>query len=120
MPLPVKAGRSWLTLYSYSRGLALLLLLIGSFVLYWLHSAAAANDEAVLHGEPTQTVLTYLADAGLWFESFQNWQSEFLSTAVFVVLSIVLRHRGSPESKRLATHTPRPAIEAIELANSGD
>jgi hypothetical protein len=35
----------------------------------------------------------------LWFESLQNWQSEFLSTAVLVVLSIFLRFKGSPESK---------------------
>ena len=34
-----------------------------------------------------------------WFESFQNWQSEFLSTAVLVVLSIFLRYKNSPESK---------------------
>ena len=47
-------------------------------------------------------VWQYLADPQLWFESFQNWQSEFLSTAILVVLSIVLRHRGSPESKAVA------------------
>jgi hypothetical protein len=37
----------------------------------------------------------------LWFESFQNWQSEFLSTAVLVVLSIWLRQMNSPESKKV-------------------
>jgi hypothetical protein len=41
----------------------------------------------------------YLFDAGLWLESFQNWQSEFMSTAVLVVLSIFLRRGASPESK---------------------
>ncbi len=46
-----------------------------------------------------QTIGSYLLDPQLWFESFQNWQSEFLSTAVLVVLSIFLRHQGSPESK---------------------
>jgi hypothetical protein len=35
---------------------------------------------------------------GTGFESFQNWQSEFLSLAVMVV-SIFLRQRSSPESK---------------------
>jgi hypothetical protein len=43
-----------------------------------------------------------LFSARLWFESFQNWQSEFLSTAAVVVLSIFLRFRGSPESKPVA------------------
>ena len=34
-----------------------------------------------------------------WFESFQNWQSEFLSIAAMVWLAVYLRQRGSPESK---------------------
>jgi hypothetical protein len=55
-----------------------------------------------MHGGSAQSLFQYLGDARLWFESFQNWQSEFLSTAVLVVLSIVLRHRGSPESKPVA------------------
>ena len=38
-----------------------------------------------------------------WFESFQNWQSEFLAIAAMVVLSIWLRQRGSPESKPVDT-----------------
>lgn len=62
----------------------------------------AANQEAMLHGRAAQSTFEYLGDAQLWFESFQNWQSEFLSTAVLVVLSIFLRHRGSPESKPAA------------------
>lgn len=34
-----------------------------------------------------------------WFESFQNWQSEFLSIAVLIVFAVFLRQKGSPESK---------------------
>jgi hypothetical protein len=45
------------------------------------------------------TLLQYLGTSRFWFESFQNWQSEFLSLSAMVVLSIFLRHRGSPESK---------------------
>jgi hypothetical protein len=41
----------------------------------------------------------YLATSRFWFESLQNWQSEFLSVAVLVVLSIWLREQGSPQSK---------------------
>ena len=43
----------------------------------------------------------HLGDTQFWFESFQNWQSEFLATAALVVLSIILRFRGSPESKHV-------------------
>jgi hypothetical protein len=92
----------WRDLYSFSLGIALALLFIISFVLHWLASTAAANDEALQHGQATQSALEYLFDAQLWFESLQNWQSEFLSTAVLVVLTIFLRFRGSPESKPVA------------------
>ena len=89
-------------LYSYSLGLALALLFIGSFGIHWWSSSLAANEEALRHGGEAKSALAYLVDPQLWFESFQNWQSEFLSTALLVVLSIVLRHKGSPESKPVA------------------
>ena len=54
------------------------------------------------HGGQAVSALGYLATSQLWFESFQNWQSEFLSIAVVVVLSIFLRQKGSPESKPVA------------------
>jgi len=86
-------------LYAHSLGIALALLFLGSFVLHWRYSAMLADRQAALHGEPPGTLLGHLGAPQFWFESFQNWQSEFLSTAALVVLSIVLRHRGSPESK---------------------
>ena len=43
-----------------------------------------------------------LFESEFWYESFQNWQSEFLSIAVLIVLGIYLRERGSPESKPVA------------------
>jgi hypothetical protein len=44
-------------------------------------------------------VAEFLMHARFWFESFQNWQSEFLAIWCMVVLTIFLRQRGSPESK---------------------
>ncbi len=101
-PWPVRAGGVWRRLYSFSLAIALVVLFLASFVLHWLGSTAAANDEALQHGEQAQSALSYLFDARLWFESLQNWQSEFLSTAVLVVLTIFLRFRWSPESKPVA------------------
>ncbi|KRE05034.1 hypothetical protein ASE63_25050 [Bosea sp. Root381] len=89
-------------LYERSLGIALAVLFVISFVFHWWFSVVAANQEATLHGRAAQSALEYLGDSQLWFESFQNWQSEFLSTALLVVLSIFLRHRGSPESKPVA------------------
>ncbi|HEV2747101.1 MAG TPA: DUF6766 family protein [Allosphingosinicella sp.] len=101
-PAPLRAGPAIRWLYAHSLGIVMLLLFAASFVLHWVNSARAAAEEALQHGEPAMTVGEYLWDAQLWFESFQNWQSEFLSTAVLVVLSIFLRQRESPESKPVA------------------
>jgi hypothetical protein len=88
-------------LYEYSLGIALGLLFVGSFALHLWGSYRAAVAEALVHGEAPPALSAYLGDAGFWFESFQNWQSEFLATAALVVLSIVLRFGGSPESKHV-------------------
>ena len=98
-PAAVRAGGLVRVVYSHSLGLALLLLFLLSFVLHWVNSHRAAVDEAQQHQEAAPGLTAYLGDAQFWFESFQNWQSEFLSTAVLIVLAIFLRERGSPESK---------------------
>jgi len=105
-PAILRAGRLARALYARSLGIALGLLFLLSFLLHWTQSARAAAEKALEHGSAPPTLLGYLGDPQLWFESFQNWQSEFLSTAVLVVLSIFLRQRESPESKPVAApHT---------------
>jgi hypothetical protein len=106
-PWPVRAGGFVLKLYRYSLSIALAVLFLASFVFHWLSSAREACREQTLHGQACPTALEHLASPTFWFESFQNWQSEFLSIAVVVVLSIVLRQQGSPESKPV--HAPHSA-----------
>jgi hypothetical protein len=67
--------------------------------LHAVGGARAHNEELALHGEMPIALLEYVKSSRFWFESFQNWQSEFLSLVAMVVLSIYLRQRGSPESK---------------------
>lgn len=93
---------SWI--YCNGLGLALAVLFVLSFLLHWSASCAAANEEILRHGGIPQSMGSYFFDAQLWFESFQNWQSEFLSTAILVVLSIFLRQQGSPESKPIGAN----------------
>jgi len=40
-----------------------------------------------------------LATPRFWFESFQNWQSEFLAIGAMILLSIYLRQRSSSQLK---------------------
>ncbi|KOF18413.1 membrane protein [Ensifer adhaerens] len=103
-PWPVKAGGVVRFLYAYSLGIVLTGLFLASFVLHLFSSARAESETSHLHGQPTTTFVQHLGSAQFWFESLQNWQSEFLSTAVIVVLSIFLRYRGSPESKPVGAH----------------
>ena len=86
-------------LYVNSLSIALFGLFLFSFVMHGISGTAAANQEASWHGAEQQSVIGYMASSQFWFESFQNWQSEFLAVAVLLILSIFLRQRQSPESK---------------------
>jgi hypothetical protein len=98
-PWPVRRGGLILVLYENSLSLAFALLFLISFVLHALGGARAHNADALAHGADTLSLGEFMATSQFWFESFQNWQSEFLSLVAMVVLSIFLRQRGSPESK---------------------
>jgi hypothetical protein len=98
-PWPVRVGGIVGRLYQHSLGGALLGLFLITFALHVWTGAAAASADNLAHGRPGVTALQYLGTARLWFESFQNWQSEFLSIGALTVLSIFLRERGSSESK---------------------
>ena len=73
-----------------------------SFTLHATLGLAEYSADRLAHQEPAATLGDYVRSSQFWFESFQNWQSEFLSLAGMVVLSIFLRQRGSPESKPVA------------------
>ncbi|MGF6178952.1 hypothetical protein ABIE33_007277 [Ensifer sp. 4252] len=110
-PLPLRIGGSFQSLYSYSLGIVLFALFLLTFVWHLRDSAAAQAEEALMHGQDPAPVYDHLASAQFWFESFQNWQSEFLSTAVIIILSIFLRFRGSPESKPIAAPHSKTGTE---------
>lgn len=98
-PWPVKKGGIWLKIYKHSLSLAFALLFIISFSLHFYGSLKDYNEEQISKEKPTTTAMEYITESRFWFESFQNWQSEFLAVASLVILSIWLREKGSPESK---------------------
>ena len=100
-PWPVRRG-GWIEkVYASSLTIALALLFLVSFGLHVLGGAAEANGERAEHGEPPIGRLEYVGTSRFWFESFQNWQSEFLAVGVLIVFSIFLRQKGSPQSKEV-------------------
>ncbi len=98
-PWPVRKGGIVLKLYENSLSIALFLLFAIAFVLHAVGGAKVYSQQQTAHGEQAVTVVQYLGTAQFWFESLQNWQSEFFSIGVLVLLSIFLRQKGSPESK---------------------
>jgi hypothetical protein len=79
--------------------LAFALLFLLSLALHATTGVHHFNEERLEHGEAAVSAWTYARSSQFWFESFQNWQSEFLSLAAMVGFTIFLRQRGSPESK---------------------
>jgi hypothetical protein len=103
-PWPVRRGGVWLKLYENSLALAFFALFALSFSLHLFGSWQNELAERAAQGKGAVTVWHHLASARFWFESFQNWQSEFLAVLSIVVLSIFLRQKDSPQSK--ATEAP--------------
>jgi hypothetical protein len=89
-------------LYERSLGIALFALFFFSFALHAAGGAEEYSAEQLAHGGEAVGTVAYLKTSQFWFESFQNWQSEFLAVGALVVLSVYLRQRGSPESKPVA------------------
>jgi hypothetical protein len=99
-PWPVRRGGAWLAVYKNSLSLALVLLFAVSFVLHAVTGSRVFNSEQASVGSPDRVnAWSYMFRSQFWFESLQNWQSEFLAVAAIVLLTIFLRQHGSPESK---------------------
>jgi hypothetical protein len=98
-PWPVRRGGWVLRFYENSLSIVLLALFAVAFGGHLVTGAHAYSAEQVAHGERGVSPLGYLFRSQFWFESLQNWQSEFLAVGSLVILSVYLRQRGSTESK---------------------
>lgn len=101
-PWPVRRGGVVLRIYENSLAIAFFVLFFASWALHAVGGTAAYNDEQVQHGQAPISLWEYVRTSQFWFESMQNWQSEFVAVAAIVGLSIFLRQRGSAESKPVA------------------
>ena len=102
-PWPVRRGGIWLVLYENSladRVRRVVHRLDRRSRVRWRSPRTTPTCDSM--AKPPMTLWNYVTGAEFWFESFQNWQSEFLAVFAIVVLSIWLRQKGSPESKPVA------------------
>ena len=98
-PWPVRQDGWVLRVYENSLTLVFLLLFFGAFILHAWGGMEAYNDQQRQHGASPLSLIEFMSTSHFWFQSLQNWQSEFLGLGSMVVLSIFLRQRGSAESK---------------------
>lgn len=98
-PWAVKKGGLILKIYSNSLSICFAILFFASWALHLYGSWENHNVEQIAKKLLPISVMEYLGQPEFWFETFQNWQSEFLSVASIVFLTIYLRQKGSPESK---------------------
>jgi hypothetical protein len=102
VPWPVRRGGWVLKLYENSLATFFFVLFFATWALHAAGGAKAYSEEQLAHGGHAVGFLGYITTSQFWFESFQNWQSEFLAVAAIVWASVYLRQRGSPESKPVA------------------
>ena len=99
VPWPVRKGGIVLRIYEHSLSIAFVVLFLLSLMMHATEGVRAYNEERAQHGDKPVSVLGYGRSSQFWFESLQNWQSEFLAVGCMVLFSVYLRERGSPESK---------------------
>jgi len=94
-PWPVKRGGMALAVYQNSLTLMFAFLFGVSLLLHAYGTMKNIN----MTQENKLVYWEVFLNNRFWFESLQNWQSEFLSVAAIIYFSIFLRQKGSPESK---------------------
>jgi Domain of unknown function (DUF6766) len=81
------------------RDRALTLVLMTMFLVFLAGQVIAGhyeyNGTAEAHGEPAVAMVDYLATGHLWEALFENWESEFLQMAAFILLTTFLSRRDS-------------------------
>jgi hypothetical protein len=91
--------RRWLRENSLT--LAFTALLLGALVGQALSGQAVYNGSAQDAGLPTLTLVEYLTSSQFTVDVAENWQSEYLQFLLYILLTVWLLQKGSPESKPL-------------------
>ena len=89
--------------FAYENGLTLFFgaLFLGSVVGQALTGWDAFNEEQLRHGGSELSFLRYVTSSDFGAALLENWQSEYLQFTLYVLLTVWLLQKGSPESKEL-------------------
>ena len=67
---------------------------------------AEANEKLLQHGQPPVAMLEFVSSSEFVVDVAENWQSEYLQFFLFILATIWLIQRGSPESKKPGDEGP--------------
>jgi hypothetical protein len=81
--------------------LAFLGLFLAALVFQAIAGHADFNEDQDRHGDPRASFLRYVTSSEFGGAVMENWQSEYLQFTLFILLTVWLVQRGSPESKEL-------------------
>jgi hypothetical protein len=81
-----------------SLSIVFLLLFLAALTGQAIAGHADFNEEQVRHGDPEISLSRYVVSSDFGVAVMENWQSEYLQFSLFVVLTVWLLQRGSPES----------------------
>jgi hypothetical protein len=73
------------------------------------------NENAESHGDPTISLGRYVLSSDFGSAVMENWQSEYLQFTLFILLTVWLLQKGSPESKEL----DKAGVESDEAQQVG-
>src|SRR5215208_4591145 len=89
----------------FLRNNGLSVVILGLFFMLWAGQAVvgwqAYNDEENEHGRQAIQFTDYLTSGDFWEATGENWESEFLQMAAFVVFTACLYQKGSAESREV-------------------
>ncbi|WP_426187706.1 DUF6766 family protein [Microbacterium sp. TWP3-1-2b2] len=88
-------------LRSSSLSLAFLVIFVVALVGQSIAGYIYNNEELSQHGQPPVTFTDFVTSSAFLVDVAENWQSEFLQFFLFILATIWLIQRGSPESKKL-------------------
>ena len=86
-------------LHDNSLSIAFVVLFAVTFALHALSGAAAYNVQRGYDHLPRLSLMAFVGSAKFWFTTLQTWEAEYMAIALYILLSIFLRQKGSPESK---------------------
>jgi hypothetical protein len=87
------------TLRDNGLGILFGLLFLGSLIGQALSGQADYNNHQIADGGPTVTLAQYVTSSDFAVDVAENWQSEYLQFFLYLLATVWLIQRGSPESK---------------------